>query len=126
MLYNIFVLLLLHFFRVFSLLIIQYTYSSSTNPYPKFWKKDNISVRSTSSLLSSQLPAEFTCLPLLGFNGSLGVHQLVQLPADVGHVQLGGLTLLLQASTVQSQLRCSHGELLAAITALGLHQFGMV
>lgn len=73
----------------------------------------------------SQLLAEFAGLPLLGFKGRFGIHQLVQLLADSGHVELGGLALLPQGSRLHPQLRGGHGELLAALPALHLHPLGV-
>lgn len=69
-------------------------------------------------LVSSQLLAEFTRLPLSGFEGGFGVHQLVQLPANPGHVELGGLALLPEGGRLHPQLRGGHRELLAALAAL--------
>lgn len=83
------------------------------------------SVYVSGFLFSLQLLAEFTRLPLPGLEGSLGVHQLVQLPADACHVELGGLALLSEAGGLHPQLRGGHGELLAALSALQLHPLGV-
>lgn len=83
------------------------------------------SVYVSGFLFSLQLLAEFTRLPLPGLEGSLGVHQLVQLPADAGHVELGGLALLSEGGGLHPQLRGGHGELLAALSALQLHPLGV-
>lgn len=80
----------------------------------------------TCFLISSQLLAEFTRLPLPGFEGGFGFHQLVQLTADSGHVELGGLALLPEGGRLHPQLHGGHGELLAALTALQLHPLGVV
>lgn len=77
------------------------------------------------SLISSQLLAQFARLPFPGLECSLGVQQLVQLPADAGHVQLGGLALLPQASRLHPQLRGGDGKLLASLPALHLHPPGI-
>lgn len=76
-------------------------------------------------LISSQLLAEFARLPLPGLEGSSGVQQLVQLPAEAGHVQLGGLALLPQGSRLHPQLRGGDGKLLASLAALHLHPPGV-
>lgn len=83
------------------------------------------SVYVSGFLFSSQLLAEFTRLPLPGLEGSLGVHQLVQLSADAGHVELGGLALLSEGGGLHPQLSGGHGELLAALSALQLHSLGI-
>lgn len=77
-------------------------------------------------LLSSQLLAEFTCLPLSSFKGSFGLHQLIQLPADLNHVKLGGLTQLPQGGRLLSQLSGSQWEVFAVFTALHLHPIGII
>lgn len=74
---------------------------------------------------SSQVLAEFTRLPLPGLERSLGVHELVQLPADARHVELRGLALLPEGGRLHPQLRGGHGELLAALLALRLHPLGV-
>lgn len=78
------------------------------------------------SLACSQLLAELSGLPLSGLEGGFGVHQLVQLPADPGHVELRGLALLPEGGRLRPQLRGGHGELLAALAALHLHPLGVV
>lgn len=81
---------------------------------------------SSSSSSSSQLLAELACLPLPGFEGRFGIHELVQLAADARHVELGGLALLPEGGRLLPQLRGGHGELLAALAALQLHPLGVV
>lgn len=75
---------------------------------------------------SSQLLAEFTRLPLPCLKGIFDIHELVQLPADAGHVELGCLALLPQGGRLHPQLRGGHGKLLAAFAALHLHPFRIV
>lgn len=75
---------------------------------------------------SSQVSAEFTRLPLPGLEGRFGVQQFVQLPADLGHVELRRLAPLRQGGRLHPQLRGGRGELLAALAALQLHPLGVV
>lgn len=65
-------------------------------------------------------------MPLPGFEGRLGILQVVQLPADLRHVELSGLALLPQGGRLHPQLLRGHGELLAAFAALRLHPLGVV
>lgn len=74
---------------------------------------------------SSQLLAQLARLPFPGLERGFGVQQLVQLPADADHVQLGGLALLPQGGRLHPQLRGGDGELLAALAALNLHPAGV-
>lgn len=82
-----------------------------------------VSLAASSS--SSQVLAEFTRLPLPGLERSLGVHELVQLPADARHVELRGLALLPEGGRLHPQLHGGRGELLAALSALRLHPLGV-
>ncbi|KAM9426296.1 uncharacterized protein KZ484_018101 [Pholidichthys leucotaenia] len=72
-----------------------------------------------------KLLAEFPCLPLLGLESCFGLLQLLQLPADQGHVELGGLALLPQGGRLQPQLCGGHRELLTALAAHCLHPLGV-
>ncbi|KAG9346448.1 hypothetical protein JZ751_006759 [Albula glossodonta] len=69
----------------------------------------------------AELFAEFAGLSLSGLERSLGVKQLLQLPAHPGHVQLRSFALLPQTLALFSQLCSRRSQLLTLLPALGLH-----